>query len=217
MSATIGRRLRRTISLSASPARLSGTATRAISQPTSCGGSTWRIVASTSCVSVVHMDCTETGAPSPIAVPPTQTRFDFRRGRGPTRSSGRFRSTLIALMEQVYGREPSRTRNCSAIVTGLRFALAAAILISCGVDMRRSSPSASTSAQPSAPSVRLTADDDLCARRTFDALIAAVNASDEARLASLFGGSFQWLGVTGAASYEVRGAVEALAVIGRSG
>src|SRR5882762_2653762 len=104
MSATIGRMLRRTTSLSASPARLSGTATRAISQPTSWRRSIWRIVASTSCVSVVHIDCTDTGAPSPIAVPPTQTRFDFRLGRGPTRSSGRFRSTLIVLTQQVYVR-----------------------------------------------------------------------------------------------------------------
>ena len=72
-------------------------------------------------------------------------------------------------------------------------------------------------AEPIAASVRLTADDERCARETFDRLIAAVNASDEARLASLLGGSFQWLGVTGAASYEVRGAVDALLAVGRSG
>src|SRR5437867_3645251 len=96
MSATIGRIERRTISLRASPPRLSGTATRAISQPASCRSSIWRIVASTSCVSVVHIDWTATGAPSPIAVPPTQTRFDFRRGRGEARSSGRLRSMFIA-------------------------------------------------------------------------------------------------------------------------
>src|SRR3981081_2438475 len=111
MSATIGGLLRRTILFSASPARLSGTATRAISQPTSWRRSIWRIVASTSWVRVAHIDCTETGAPSPIAVPPTQTRFDLRLGRGPTRSSGRFRSTLIVLTEQVSGRKPSRTRD----------------------------------------------------------------------------------------------------------
>src|SRR5437867_1006957 len=95
MSATTGRIERRTTSLRASPARLSGTATRAISQPPSWSCSIWRMVASTSCVSVVHIDCTATGAPSPIAVPPTQTRLDFRRGRGEARSSGRFKSTLI--------------------------------------------------------------------------------------------------------------------------
>src|SRR5882762_4389275 len=95
MSATTGRIERRTTSLRASPARLSGTATRAISQPASWRSSIWRIVASTSCVSVVHIDWTATGAPSPIAVPPTQTRFDLRRGRGEARSSCRFKSTLI--------------------------------------------------------------------------------------------------------------------------
>src|SRR5439155_2196410 len=94
MSATTGRIDRRTISFRASPPRLSGTATRAISQPASCRSSIWRIVASTSWVSVVHIDWTATGAPSPIAVPPTQTRLDFRRGRGEARSSGRLRSTL---------------------------------------------------------------------------------------------------------------------------
>src|SRR5437899_12188698 len=55
------------------------------------------MVASTSCVRVVHIDCTATGAPSPIAVPPTQTRLDLRRERGAARSSGRFRSTLIGV------------------------------------------------------------------------------------------------------------------------
>jgi hypothetical protein len=44
-----------------------------------------------------------------------------------------------------------------------------------------------------------------------------VNAADEGRLSTLIGGSFQWLGVTGAASYEVRGAVAALVAVGRSG
>ena len=99
----------------------------------------------------------------------------------------------------------------------LRIALVSAVLVSCSADSFDPSPSATTVAQPSAASVRLTADDERCARRTFDALIAAVNASDEPQLASLFGGSFQWLGVTGAASYEVRGAVEALLTAGRSG
>src|SRR6267142_1657266 len=118
MSATTGRIERRTISLSASPARLSGTATRAISQPTSCSCSIWRMVASTSCVRVVHIDCTATGAPSPMAVPPTQTRLDLRRGRGPMRSSGRFRSTesgasTTSSVEVVSALRPaSATRRC---------------------------------------------------------------------------------------------------------
>src|SRR5439155_438575 len=38
----------------------------------------------------------------PVAVPPTQTRFDFRRGRGEARSSGRFRSTFRVLTLKVY-------------------------------------------------------------------------------------------------------------------
>src|SRR5438552_7696218 len=95
MSATTGRMLRRTTSLSASPARRSGTATRAISQPASWRRSIWRIVASTSWVSVVHMDWTAIGAPSPIGTPPTHTRLLGRRTRGPTRSSGRLRSTRM--------------------------------------------------------------------------------------------------------------------------
>jgi len=108
-------------------------------------------------------------------------------------------------------------------VTRLRIALAAAVLISCGVDASHPSPFASTTAQPTATSVRVTADDDLCARQTFERLIAAVNAADETRLATLFGGSFQWLGVMGApsneiaGSYEIRGALDALVAVGRSG
>src|SRR5881227_1422673 len=71
MSATIGRIDRRTISFRASPPRLSGTATRAISQPASCRSSIWRIVASTSWVSVVHIDWTSVtngGATDPDAL-----------------------------------------------------------------------------------------------------------------------------------------------------
>jgi hypothetical protein len=52
-------------------------------------------------VSVVHIDCTAMGAPSPIAVPPIQTRFDLRRGRAEGRSSGRFKSRLIVLTLKV--------------------------------------------------------------------------------------------------------------------
>jgi hypothetical protein len=105
----------------------------------------------------------------------------------------------------------------------LRIALAVVVLASCGADSGHPSPSASTFAQPTAASVRLTADDEHCARRTFDALITAVNASDEQRLSSLLRGSFQWLGVTSArnlevsGSYEVKGAIDSLLEIGRSG
>jgi hypothetical protein len=105
----------------------------------------------------------------------------------------------------------------------LRIALAVVALVSCGADSGNPSPSASTIAQPIAASVRVTADDERCARRTFDALIAAVNSSDEGRLSSLVGGSFQWLGVTStrnfdvAGSYELKGAIEVLLAIGRSG
>lgn len=44
-----------------------------------------------------------------------------------------------------------------------------------------------------------------------------MNAVDEARLASLFGRSFQWLAVKGTTTYEVPGAVERLLAVGRSG
>ncbi len=123
----------------------------------------------------------------------------------------------------MYGREPSRTRNCKAIVTWLRIALVCVVFVSCGADSGHPSPSAATIVEPATASVRLTADDERCARRTFDALIAAVNASDERRLSSLVGGSFQWLGVTStrsfevAGSYEVKGAIDVLLAIVRSG
>jgi hypothetical protein len=80
-------------------------------------------------------------------------------------------------------------------------------------------PASTNAAAPAAtedPS-RIAADDERCARRTFETLIAAVNAVDEARLASLFGRSFQWLAVKGAATYEVPRAVERLLTVGRSG
>ena len=66
-------------------------------------------------------------------------------------------------------------------------------------------------------STRIAAEDEGCAQRTFETLVAAVNAMDEARLASLFGRSFQWLAVKGAATYEVPVAVERLLAVGRSG
>jgi len=91
-------------------------------------------------------------------------------------------------------------------VTRLRIALAAAVLISCGVDASHPSPSASTTAQPTATSVRLTADDDLCARQTFERLIAAVNAADETRLKT-----------TMLDPAPRKDALDALVAVGRSG
>ena len=44
-----------------------------------------------------------------------------------------------------------------------------------------------------------------------------MNAADEARLASLFGRSFQWLAVKGSATYEVPAAIERLLAVGRAG
>ena len=70
-------------------------------QPGDVRDESQRMVASTSWVSVVHIDWTATGAPSPMAVPPTQTRFDLRRGRGAARSSGRFRSRFMLLTVKV--------------------------------------------------------------------------------------------------------------------
>jgi hypothetical protein len=80
-------------------------------------------------------------------------------------------------------------------------------------------PAATNAGAPAttADSSRIAADDERCAQQTFETLVAAVNAMDEARLASLFGRSFQWLAVKGAATYEVPAAVERLLAVGRSG
>ena len=55
-----------------------GTATRTISQPAATRRSTWARVASASCVLVVVMDWTTTGAPPPIGTPPTMIWREWR-------------------------------------------------------------------------------------------------------------------------------------------
>jgi hypothetical protein len=71
MSAITGSGLRRTMRGSASASSSFGTATRTISQPADASAAIWAVVASTSCVFVSVIDCTTTGAPPPIATPPT--------------------------------------------------------------------------------------------------------------------------------------------------
>src|SRR6188508_357189 len=66
ISATSGTSVRLRISFIAAAASSSGTAMRTISQPASTICSIWRMVLSTSVVSVLVIDCTTTGAPPPI-------------------------------------------------------------------------------------------------------------------------------------------------------
>src|SRR5579871_2566106 len=74
MSAITGSGDPATMAGRASASARPGTATRTISQPASASRPIWPRVASTSAVSVVVIDCTETGAPAPIATPPTVIR-----------------------------------------------------------------------------------------------------------------------------------------------
>jgi hypothetical protein len=154
-----------------------------------------------------------------------------RRGRGPTRSSGRFRSTLIdASTPQVYGREPSRTRECIGYVSGLGILLVGAAMLACTPAASPSPPSARAESAASneatqllpgvtvVVAVGLTADDERCARSIFDVLINAVNKSNEQLLSPLFSGSFQWLaGIGGTTTYESREAVSRLLAVARKG
>ena len=71
MSAITGIGERRTIFGSASASSVFGTATRTISQPAEASAAICAVVASTSCVFVSVIDWTTTGAPPPIATPPT--------------------------------------------------------------------------------------------------------------------------------------------------
>ena len=71
MSAMTGSGDRRTIFGSASASSVFGTATRTTSQPADASAAICAVVASTSCVFVSVIDCTTTGAPPPIATPPT--------------------------------------------------------------------------------------------------------------------------------------------------
>ena len=72
MSAITGTGERSTIVFSATASRSRGTATRTSSQPASTIRPIWAIVASTSLVSVLVIDCTTTGAPPPIGTSRTQ-------------------------------------------------------------------------------------------------------------------------------------------------
>ncbi len=72
MSAITGIGERRTIFGSASASSSFGTATRTISQPAEASAAICAVVASTSCVFVRVIDWTTTGAPPPIATPPTE-------------------------------------------------------------------------------------------------------------------------------------------------
>ncbi len=71
MSAITGSGEKRTMLGSASASSSFGTATRTISQPASASAAICAVVAGTSCVFVSVMDWTTTGAPPPIATPPT--------------------------------------------------------------------------------------------------------------------------------------------------
>src|SRR5688572_16607778 len=65
---------------SASTSSWDGTATRTIWQPEAVSSAIcWR-VALTSAVTLVVIDCTETGAPPPTATGPTMICREFRRG-----------------------------------------------------------------------------------------------------------------------------------------
>jgi hypothetical protein len=80
MSAITGICDLRAICGSASASSCDGTATRTIWQPAAVSSAIcWR-VALTSAVSVVVIDCTETGAPPPTGTAPTMTWREVRRG-----------------------------------------------------------------------------------------------------------------------------------------
>ena len=72
MSAITGSGERRTIFGSASASSVFGTATRTSSHPALARAAICAVVASTSCVFVSVIDWTTTGAPPPIATPPTE-------------------------------------------------------------------------------------------------------------------------------------------------
>jgi hypothetical protein len=102
-------------------------------------------------------------------------------------------------------------------VRSLRIALAAVVLVSCGADSDHPSPSASTVAQPSAASVRLTADDERCARDTFGTFITAVNKGNRSLLTPLLSGAFMWVTFPGSTTHDARDAVERLLMVSASG
>src|SRR5690349_13033844 len=81
---------------SASASSWDGTATRTIWQPEAVSSAICWSVALTSEVSVVVIDCTETGAPPPTGTDPTMIWRDLRRGAsGSTGTAGMPRFTLV--------------------------------------------------------------------------------------------------------------------------
>ena len=80
MSAITGICDLRAITGSASASSADGTATRTIWQPAAVSAAICCRVASTSAVTVVVIDCTDTGAPPPTGTFPTSNWRDFRRG-----------------------------------------------------------------------------------------------------------------------------------------
>ena len=102
MSAITGIWDLRAISGSASASSCDGTATRTIWQPDAVSSAICCSVAFTSAVTVVHIDCTDTGAPPPTGTAclplPTMIWRDFRRGaRGSAAGCGMPRSMLMIL------------------------------------------------------------------------------------------------------------------------
>src|SRR4051812_7986530 len=68
------------------------TVIRTISEPACASAMTWRTVASASAVSVLVIDCTTTGEPSPTATVPTFTRRVLRRLSAPLLMTDSFQS-----------------------------------------------------------------------------------------------------------------------------
>lgn len=95
--------------------------------------------------------------------------------------------------------------------------LLAGALLACTAQQTPLTRTSNAGAAATQDTSRIAADDERCARRTFETLIAAVNDADAGRLNSLFGQSFRWLTVKGAATYEIKNAVERLLAVGRSG
>src|ERR1700685_2335731 len=92
----------RAISASASASSWDGTATLTISQPAAVSSAICCKVALTSAVSVVVIDCTETGAPPPtgmacLPLPTMICREILRAASGGGGTAGRPRSTVMAL------------------------------------------------------------------------------------------------------------------------
>lgn len=163
------------------------------------------------------MDCTAIGAPSPMAVPPTQTRFERRRGRGPTRSSGRFRSTLrrASTTSSVRSGTVSHVRLYVPCVSTILRSLVCAALLSCTVGPTPTPVETSGTALASSPSARVSDDDERCSRATFAHLLASVNAADEAGLRDLL--RYASVTLPDRVNYSTDGAVTELLARSRAG